>query len=90
MADVSKHHTEQEWERCDSKQCRVHFLVPRDPVSVHDLLKRECKIVQVEVGWRFGIERLALLELPKRHDITSSLADAPQRHFNTLFFALQE
>jgi hypothetical protein len=50
MADISKHHTEEEWECRDRENCRVHFLIPWNAVSVDNFLEREGEIVEVEVG----------------------------------------
>jgi len=38
MADISEHHTEQEWESNCCEKCRVGLLVPGYTVSLYNLL----------------------------------------------------
>lgn len=46
MTDITKHHREQERERDDRKQPRVHFLVRRDPIRIHNRLEPFRKLVR--------------------------------------------
>lgn len=45
VADVAKHHTEEEGEGNNSEDCRIHLFVHRDTVGIHDLLKGHSELV---------------------------------------------
>ena len=46
MANVAEHDSEQERERDDGKQTRVHLLVRRDTVGIHDGLEALGELVR--------------------------------------------
>lgn len=54
MADISKHHSEEEWESDGGEYAWVYLFVAGDPISVCDLLSHIC----VAVGGK-GCRRLA-------------------------------
>lgn len=46
MTNVTEHDSEQEWERDDSEKTRVHLLVRRDTITVHDRLEAFRELVR--------------------------------------------
>lgn len=52
MTNITKHDTEQEWERNTSEDSWVNFLVGWNSVSVDNLLIGPGKLVSLEMGWR--------------------------------------
>lgn len=53
MAHITKHDAKLEGKGDDGENRRVYFLIPGNPVCVHDFLEREGEVVQFEEGrWR--------------------------------------
>jgi len=68
MADITEHHTEEEWESDDTKVCWVDFLIPRNAIGVHDFLEWHCELILLEFSRRvdsviFHFVELSSLEL---------------------------
>lgn len=51
MAHVSKHHTKEEWEGYYSEHSRVCLQIPRNTISVHNLLVHSREFVSFYVRW---------------------------------------
>ena len=90
MANISEHDAEQKRKCRDCEECWIDFLISRDSVGVDDLLEWPSEIVQIKVGWSFRVrhQRLCFLELPKWHNIATSLSNTSKSNYNTLFFTL--
>lgn len=54
MANITKHHTEQEGESHDSEDCGVDFLVHRYTIGVDDLLEDVREIICLNVCGRLN------------------------------------
>ena len=53
MTDVAEHDSKEEWEDGYSEKCGIDFLVPRDTISVDDLLEGCSELIHLEVCRRF-------------------------------------
>jgi len=63
VANVAKHHSEEEWKRHTGEDRWVNFLVHWDSVSVCDLLEHKGKFVCLEDSWRLDIVVVVRVEL---------------------------
>ena len=55
VAHVTEHHSELEREGDDRENGRVHLLISRHAIRVHDLLERSREVVQLEICRRCQI-----------------------------------
>lgn len=53
VADIPKHHAEEEWESYCRENWRVHLLVSGNTICVCDLLSHACVAVRRERSWSF-------------------------------------
>ena len=63
MANVTVHHSKQEWERHNQSYPGVCLLVCRNGVLVYDLLEHSSELVCLEVGWGVKLVSWNLLQL---------------------------
>jgi hypothetical protein len=63
MCDVTKHHSEEEWEGDTCEDSRIDFLVHRDTICVDNLLKAPGEIVRLDVSGRRDAMAVELLEV---------------------------
>lgn len=51
MAHISEHHSEKEWETCDSDRGRVSFQICWDTIHIYKCLERSQELSRLKVCW---------------------------------------
>jgi hypothetical protein len=54
MAQVTEHHSEQQWEGNYSKDSWIDFFMHRDTIGVDNFLENNRKIISFNIGWRLN------------------------------------
>ena len=55
MTHITKHHSEEEWERNDRKWYRVSLLISWNTIGVNDQLPRSRELILFKEGWLWNI-----------------------------------
>jgi hypothetical protein len=50
MHDITKHYSEEEWERNDCEHSWINFLIRGDTISIYDLLESPCNFIELVVS----------------------------------------
>ena len=54
MAQVSEHHSEQQWEGNYCKDSWIDFFMHRDTIGVDNFFENNRKIISFNIGWRLN------------------------------------